>query len=59
MKKIKSPLFGIANCKVVSVNINVPVFVLMGDLCVRAWIGVVNILAVVLLLGTSFIDRCN
>lgn len=35
-----------------------PLFVLIGDLCIHTWFGVVNILAMDVLLGMSFFDRC-
>lgn len=36
----------------------IPMFVRIGDLPVRAWFGVIENLAVDVLLGTSFIECC-
>lgn len=58
MKPIKSPQLRTANCKVVSGEFILPLFVRMGDLCVYAWFGVIRNLAVDVVLGTSFIDSC-
>lgn len=56
-KTNKSTLLGTANCKVVSFEGIVSLFVCMGGLRMSAWFGVVKNLAVDVLLGTSFIDR--
>lgn len=48
----------IANPSVVSIEGIVSPFVPRGDLHLRAWFGLVANLAVDVLLGTSFINRC-
>lgn len=58
VKTIRSPPLHTLNCEVVSVDGIVPLFVHLGDLRVCTWFGVVDNLAVNLLLGTSFIDPC-
>lgn len=58
LKATKSTPLRIANRMVVSVERIEPLFVLMGDLRVCIWFGVVKNLVIDLLLGTSFINRC-
>lgn len=58
LKTIRSPPLRPANCEVGFVEVIVPLFVRMANLTVLAWFGVVQNLAVDVVLGTSFIDRC-
>lgn len=56
METIKSLLLGTANRKLLFVEGIMRLFVHMDDLRVHAWFGVVKILAVDVLLWTSFIN---
>lgn len=56
MKTIKSQPLRTANCEVVSMEGIGPLFVRIGDLHMHALFGVVENLAVDMILGTSFID---
>lgn len=58
MNTIKSPPLPTANCEVVSVELFMPHVVRKVYLCVPTWFEVVKNLAVNVLVGTSFINRC-
>lgn len=56
--QLLAPKLGIATKQAISVVGVVPLFVQVEDLQVRLWLVVFKILAVALLLGTEFIQRC-
>lgn len=58
IKSTRLPQMQTANCNVFNIESIWPLFTCIGDLCVRAWFRIVDNLAVDILLGTSFIDRC-
>lgn len=58
VEPIEQPQLRTATREHVNVEGVIPMFVRIGDLRVRAWFGVVENLAVDILVGTSFIDRC-
>lgn len=47
-----------ATKQAVIIDAIIPMFVRISDLCVRAWLEIVESVAFDVLLGTSFIDRC-
>lgn len=59
MKTITLQLLRTASREVVPDERIVPLIVHIGDLPIRPWFGVVQKLAVDVLQGTSFIDRCT